>query len=255
MVDAVAVVAQPRVKGGGVRIGGGEGAPRFVHVCSVATILTRMPDPRRQHSVNTAESSHLTGCVTALAAAFTDDPLMTYIWPDQHIRRTALRAWFRISLRGQHLPRGAVNFTTAADGTVASVAAWDRPGRSQQPLWATVRYAPPLVRTLRGRILAGIRVRRTLEAHHPRAPHWYLANIGTTPGMEGQGHASALIDHQLAVCDANRIPAYLVSTRESNVPFYQQFGFTVTDQFALTDGTPLWGMWRPMDESGQRIAD
>ncbi len=49
----------------------------------------------------------------------------------------------------------------------------------------------------------------------------------------------------LARCDAQGIPAYLESTKERNVEFYEHHGFAVTGTIDVpTDGPTLWTMWR-----------
>ena len=49
----------------------------------------------------------------------------------------------------------------------------------------------------------------------------------------------------LTRCDADGIPAYLESTKERNVGFYEGHGFAVVgcEQIPL-GGPPLWLMWR-----------
>jgi len=44
--------------------------------------------------------------------------------------------------------------------------------------------------------------------------------------------------------DADRLPAYLETQRESNIPFYRRFGFELVEKISLGDSPPLWTMWR-----------
>ena len=46
-------------------------------------------------------------------------------------------------------------------------------------------------------------------------------------------------------CDDEGVPAYLESSKEKNVPYYERHGFRVTGELRLPkDGPPLWAMWR-----------
>jgi hypothetical protein len=49
----------------------------------------------------------------------------------------------------------------------------------------------------------------------------------------------------LDVCDADGLPAYLETQKESNVPFYRRHGFEVVGTKQLPVGAPnIWLMWR-----------
>ena len=45
-------------------------------------------------------------------------------------------------------------------------------------------------------------------------------------------------------CDEEGLPAYLESSKESNIPYYQRFGWRVTRELPLKNGPSLWAMWR-----------
>jgi anaerobic selenocysteine-containing dehydrogenase len=56
---------------------------------------------------------------------------------------------------------------------------------------------------------------------------------------------SAVIQPVLRRCDADALPAYLETTKERNVGFYEQHGFAVVGHARLPlDGPPMWFMWR-----------
>ncbi len=48
----------------------------------------------------------------------------------------------------------------------------------------------------------------------------------------------------LEECDRDGIPAYLESSRESNLAYYARFGFRVTGRLDLPRGPRVWPMWR-----------
>ena len=83
------------------------------------------------------------------------------------------------------------------------------------------------------------------RAVHPVALHFYLAAVGTDPPAQGAGLATAVLWPVLERCDAEGIPAYLESTKETNVGFYERRGFRVTGEIAPPpDGPTQWCMWR-----------
>ena len=91
----------------------------------------------------------------------------------------------------------------------------------------------------------GGQVNVTLDAAHPDEPHWYLSTIGTSPDARGSGLGKALMKAGLDRADAEHAPAYLESSKESNIRYYERFGFEVTREIVIPGGGPtLWGMWR-----------
>jgi ribosomal protein S18 acetylase RimI-like enzyme len=86
---------------------------------------------------------------------------------------------------------------------------------------------------------------------HPHDRHWYLQGLGTDPPLQRQGLASAALAPMLQRCDTDGVAAYLESTKERNVTFYERHGFRVTSTIDLPDRGPrLWLMWRdPQDPS------
>jgi GNAT superfamily N-acetyltransferase len=83
-----------------------------------------------------------------------------------------------------------------------------------------------------------------VEKLHPEEPHWYLGVLGTAPEHQGKGVGSALMAPVLAKCDAEGIPAYLESSKESNIPFYERHAFKVTREINVKNGPTVWPMWR-----------
>ncbi|KFZ10429.1 hypothetical protein V502_08123 [Pseudogymnoascus sp. VKM F-4520 (FW-2644)] len=54
---------------------------------------------------------------------------------------------------------------------------------------------------------------------------WTILRSGTKPSARGKGYARKLIEHGLAMADAEGAPTYLESTAAVNVPYYEKFGF------------------------------
>ncbi|MFD0534677.1 GNAT family N-acetyltransferase [Actinomadura luteofluorescens] len=63
---------------------------------------------------------------------------------------------------------------------------------------------------------------------------------------QGNGLGAALLRSRLDRCDTEGLPAYLESSKERNVPYYERFGFRVTRELPLPGKgcPPVWLMWR-----------
>lgn len=191
-----------------------------------------------------ARKSDITPLAETLARAFYDDPVSVWMLPDDTSRTAQLATYFGTSTRVHHLSGGGVE--VADDGsTVGAAALWDPPNHWKQSMWSQLRMAPALFRSFGFRIAKGRAISDLLDANHPEEPHWYLAVIGSDPSVRGRGFGQAVMQPRLDRCDAEYCPAYLESSKEENVPYYERFGFRVIGEITLPDGGPtLWRMWR-----------
>jgi GNAT superfamily N-acetyltransferase len=197
-----------------------------------------MPAPEAP-TVRLATQADVPALSAALARAFHDDPVTSWLFPpDRYEAR--LRAYFGVYLRRISL-RHHVTYTTAG---LEGGAIWMPPGAWELSPLDIVRTLPTTLRALGRRLPAALRALLQIEHRHPRQPHYYLATLGTDPAHQGKGIGTALLDPVLARCDAEGLPAYLESSKERNVPFYARHGFEVTEQFTPDGGPPLWLMWR-----------
>ena len=191
--------------------------------------------------VRKATTTDIPRLADALARAFFDDPVMEFILPRERGRRRRLLALFELELRRVHLPNDEC-YTTAE---LAGGALWAPPNRWRMPPLAILRSLPRIVPLLGTRLPAALRVINVVERAHPRGPHWYLAVLGTEPAQQGKGVGSAMLAPILERCDREGEPAYLESSKESNIPFYVRHGFEVTGALELPGGGPtIWPMWR-----------
>ena len=178
----------------------------------------------------------------ALARAFFDDPLQTWIIPDGARRLATLEDVFAVLARVLIGPAG----NAWTDATCSCGAYWFPPG----PLPPLTDAGRADLAALDARLDRAVNQRmrvcdETLRTHRPTADAFYLQGIGTDPARQGQGLGSALLAPVLAQLDRDGVPAYLESTKERNVPFYARHGFAVTGTFSIPpDGPALWSMWR-----------
>ncbi|MEV6213144.1 GNAT family N-acetyltransferase [Nocardia sp. NPDC051833] len=104
---------------------------------------------------------------------------------------------------------------------------WETPG-----VESALAKRITLLRALGRSLPRALPALRGIDSTRPHEPHLYLATIGTRPDRQGRGHAAELIRRRL---DAVAAPAFLVATRASNVPFYQRFGFRVTEPLRVAE--------------------
>ena len=79
----------------------------------------------------------------------------------------------------------------------------------------------------------------------PRGDHYYLGVIASDPTARGRGHGAAVLQPGLAAADASGLPTFLETGTEGNVGFYARFGFGVSSELDLDDGTTIWCLTRP----------
>jgi ribosomal protein S18 acetylase RimI-like enzyme len=192
-------------------------------------------------AVRVATRQDVPALAASLARAFADDPIMTYLLGGDDLSRTRrITRFFTAALRVQHL-RHELCFT---DAQQVAGSLWDPPGQWRMSPGQIVAGARWLVPAFGTRVPRALRVLSTIEKVHPGEPHYYLAVLGTAPERQGQGLGSAVMQPVLDRCDDEGVPAYLESSKESNIPFYRRHGFAVTGEIHLPGGPSLWPMWR-----------
>jgi ribosomal protein S18 acetylase RimI-like enzyme len=79
----------------------------------------------------------------------------------------------------------------------------------------------------------------------PAEPVWYLDAIAVGQERRGMGVGSALVRFGLAMADRDGVAAFLETSRERNVAYYERFGFRVTHDGDAPGGGPhIWFMRR-----------
>jgi len=85
-----------------------------------------------------------------------------------------------------------------------------------------------------------------LGSHVPQEPCWFLDMIAVHPEHQGAGLGRILVEHGLALARAEGLPAFLETSQEPNVDYYQGFGFEVVGRERAPDGGPeIWFMQHP----------
>ena len=190
--------------------------------------------------VRKASQTDVPGIAQALARAFLDDPVMVWLFPKESSRAGKLERMFAAQMTRIILPKDSLYTTDEHQGG----ALWEPPGTSKLGLWQLFRLLPAFGSIFGSRVPAVVKLLTTIDAKHPVEPSWYLFTLGTDPAFQGQGVGRALMEPVLTHCDTEGLPAYLESSKEANIAYYERSGFKVTGEITVKNGPTVWPMWR-----------
>jgi ribosomal protein S18 acetylase RimI-like enzyme len=196
--------------------------------------------------VRTATPADVRDLSITLGKAFYDDPVAMWMMPGEKSRAARLAKFFATMTRHHHLAGDGVEIAESGQG-VAAAALWDPPNRWQHSLGEQLRMLPSFIAGFGLQLMVGRKLVELLESmkrEHLEEPHWYLATIGSDPGVRGRGFGRALMHSRLDRCDTEHAPAYLESSKYQNIAYYERFGFTVTSEIVIPGGPTLWPMRR-----------
>ncbi len=191
------------------------------------------------------EARHATGNEIAevsltLAKAFQDDPIKLHLTGGKELPVAKVLPFFDAFLRIQ-LPHELVYTTPGFEGA----AVWAPVGEWKVPFSSIVKYTPRFVKLYGKLFISNLMLLGDLEKKHPKEPHYYLEFIGTDPAHQGKGVGTALMEPVLAKADEEGVGAYLESSKESNLAFYNRFGFQTREVIThRRNGPQQWLMWR-----------
>jgi GNAT superfamily N-acetyltransferase len=174
-----------------------------------------------------------------LSDSFFDEPINGYFFPNADRRDAASRLGMGYVLREMYIPKDGAWTTEDLDG----VAMWNKPGDPEPSAFQQLKGLPTMARAFRGRLPKALAAFSAAEKLRPAEPHWHLDIVGVSPDRQGLGIGSALVNTGLTEADRAGVPAFLVTSDAPNVPFYEHFGFAVTEEF---DIGPVhgWAMFR-----------
>ena len=198
-------------------------------------------------TITTARREDLAAAADVLAEAFEHDPVMAAIMPERGGRRRRLVDFFHAMLAAGPYATGTVDIARDADGSAVGVAAWEGPYAHHGATARLVREAPRFVSALGWRgIPRALALLSRFSGHRPRAPHWYLAEVGVTARARGRGVGAQLLSTHLDALDTMRQSAYLESSTPANRRLYRRLGFEELHPIAeVTGAQPVAMLRRP----------
>jgi len=180
---------------------------------------------------------------TSLAVAFADDPMIVWVTGEHDRARrieTTAAGFFGPSLAAA-LQRGHVYTVDGRSGA----ALWSPPDVRMFHDDEGAAFANAMIEhvgpTSMDRLAA---IGELVGGHHPHdEPHFYLFVLGAAE--QGRGVGAAVIAPVLGRCDSDGLPAYLESSSDRNLSFYERHGFVVQwEDRPAPDGPLFRGMWR-----------
>ena len=193
--------------------------------------------------IRTADRADIDGLTTTLAAAFQEDPLWRWVFPDP----AALEVWWRFYITS------AVRYPfVRIAGDYAAVAVWIPPGGTELTQQEDEQVESRLRELIGARTAAVMELLARFEACHPhQPPHYYLTLLGVHPEHRGRGVGMGLLAENLALMDEERVPAYLESSNPANDRRYRAVGFEPVGAFTTPDGRhTVTTMWRDVPGAG-----
>jgi ribosomal protein S18 acetylase RimI-like enzyme len=180
-----------------------------------------------------------------LGRAMRDNPmhLRTFAIADAERRSRALERFFRPVLLG--LDQRGLIYGAYLDDMLVGICGMARPGSCQPAALEKLRVLPAVVfGNPPGTALRVLNWTAAWANRDPAEPHWHLGPVAIEPSVQRQGIGSALLTAFCAHMDAHGSVAYLETDRQTNVHFYQKFGFVVVAEAGVL-GVPNWFMSRP----------
>jgi GNAT superfamily N-acetyltransferase len=185
---------------------------------------------------------------SALAAAFHDDPVFGWIWPDDSGRGPCVRAFFDVVVDALAVH----DDTWTTEAGITGAALWVPHGSAPMSDERAEQFVGELVAIAGPRADRALALVAAMDEQHPQEPHEYLWFVGVVPAAQGRGIGSTLMAPVLARADREGRPAYLEATSARNKTLYERHGFRAGAPFTAADGPPLWPMWR--EPTGGRTA-
>ncbi|MFI0976265.1 GNAT family N-acetyltransferase [Streptomyces sp. NPDC021093] len=208
-----------------------------------------MSEHQDSASVRPIADADVPAAIDTLTRAFAHYPYTQHvIAADDHLDR--IRRFQELCLTRLGMVYGRVWVA----GAGRAVAVWATPDRDPSPAFAEIGA---LLDGLAGdRAAAFEAAEQALAPHRPQEPVWFLNTVAVSPEAQGQGLGSAVLAPGIEAAARAGHPAFLETSSERNVAFYEGLGFTVTADIQLPDGGPrTWCMRRDPRQDAGRTAE
>jgi ribosomal protein S18 acetylase RimI-like enzyme len=191
--------------------------------------------------VEKLQPGDLSETARVLSHAFMTEPNVVAVWrrQDEHSRRD-IETVFRIAKLDRPF---ATVLVAKLEGRIAGALNMTQWPHCQPSFGDRLRLLPLMIRRPPALVWRSIQLQSAFGRHDPRKQHWHLGPVGVLPQLQGTGIGSRMMLKCCEMLDQKKDAAWLETDRTVNVPFYERFGFTVTDEEEIL-GVRNWFMWR-----------
>ena len=186
--------------------------------------------------IKTAGTSGRRQIVDCITLAFGTDPVARWTYPNSQQYLEYFPNFIRLF--------GGKAFETETAyyiNSFSAAALWLPPGASPDEEALVALIENTVSKSLQGEVFAFL---EQMGRFHPAEEHWYLPLIGVDPAQQNRGYGSMLMQHALAVCDRDQLPAYLESSNPRNITLYQRHGFEIVGTIQQGSSPPMFPMRR-----------
>lgn len=213
-------------------------------------------------TIRRASDNDLRSLCTTAMRAFHDDPVMRWLYPDDHVYFAPGGSVFQPAMSNW-----LANAQVWCTDDVAALAVWfpprfdasaDEPAPDEEAGDAAGDHTnartdtdaspePDTALQARFALIAPL-----MAANKPPQPHWYLQLLATHPDWQRQGLGAALMEVSFERADEEGLDCYLETETPANVAYYRRHGFEVRSEWDVDPdgvsgaaGPHMWGMLRP----------
>jgi len=194
----------------------------------------------------------LQAAVGIIARGMRDNPIhIAALGTDSEQRGVRLTRMFAVALP-MILSKGLVLGAFDAD-VLVGIAGMLSPGRCQPSMKDKLALLPRIVPAVgSGAFNRVSRWTATWARHDLAEPHWHLGPVAVDAPLQGRGIGTLLLNEYCSRLDASEGVGYLETDKESNVRFYERFGFVTVGTASILE-VPNWFMRRETRRSPSRL--
>lgn len=176
-----------------------------------------------------AEASHKYLVVDLLCQAFDGNPSVNYIIKQDRRRQERIKALMEYSF-DTCLSSGEIWLSDNLNGCALFL----YPNAKRTTLKSIYRDVQLIFKSIGiKRISLALKREGRINAIRPKIPCIYLWFIGVRPQVQQKGIGSALLKNVIGHAEKLQLPVYLETSILQNLPWYEQFGFTVYNKFTF----------------------